>query len=211
MGKKLKYKFFYRKSSFKKDSKNAQKLLDLISFYKPKKFLEIGVLEGVTSKNVCQLLCNIHLNNFSYLGIDLFGIDKEENNKKQFTPISNKYSNPFKHIYFNYILKDKPNSIDGVRVFLKKFSNSVSLHQGYSQDILEKIDISDVDFTFLDGGHAYETVKTDLNLLLNKIKKNSVILCDDYNLAHYGVKKAVDELKNRYYFENIGRFALLKK
>ena len=134
-----------------------------------------------------------------------------ENNKKQFTPISNKYSNPFKHIYFNYILKDKPNTINGVRVFLKKFSNSVSLHQGYSQDILEKIDISDVDFTFLDGGHAYETVKTDLNLLLNKIKKNSIILCDDYNLTHYGVKKAVDELKNRYYFENIGRFALLKK
>ena len=60
----MKYKFFFRKSSFKKDIKSAEKLLELISIHKPKFFLEIGVLEGVTSKNVCPLLNNIHLGDF---------------------------------------------------------------------------------------------------------------------------------------------------
>jgi hypothetical protein len=211
LGKELKYNFFYRKSSFKNDKENAQKLLDLIFFYKPRKFLEIGVLEGVTSKNICRLLDSIYLNNFNYLGIDLFGTDKETNNISQFTPISNRYSNPFKYIYFNFLLRENPNTIESVRNFLKKYSASVKLYKGYSHDILSKIDIYDVDFTFLDGGHAYETVKIDLNLLLNKVKKGSIVLCDDYNISHYGVKDAVDELKHKYYFENLGRFALLRK
>ena len=207
----MKYNFFYRKSSFKKDKKNAKKLLDLIFFYKPRNFLEIGVLEGVSSKNICRLLNSIHSDNFIFLGIDLFGTHKEINNISQFTPISNKYSNPFKYIYFNYILRENPNTIDAVRNFLKKYSNSVTLYKGYSHDILPKIDLTEVDFTFLDGGHAYETVKIDLNLLLNKVKKGSIVLCDDYNILHYGVKDAVDEVKHKYYFEDLGRFALLRK
>ena len=42
------------------------------------------------------------------------------------------------------------------------------------------------------------------------MKKNSIILCDDYNISHYGVKKAVDELKDKYHFEDMGRFAFIK-
>jgi hypothetical protein len=206
----MKYKFFYRKSSFKKDIKNAEKLLELIFLHKPKKFLEVGVLEGVTSRNVCTLLNKIHLGDFKYLGIDLFGTDIEKNNKKEFTPLSKSYSNPFKHIYFNYILRENPNTIESVKNLLKKFQKSVFLYKGYSQSILKKLDISEIDFVFLDGGHAYETVKSDLTILLNNMKKKSIILCDDYNIAHYGVKKAVDELKNKYHFEDMGRFAFIK-
>ena len=42
------------------------------------------------------------------------------------------------------------------------------------------------------------------------MKKNSIILCDDYNISHYGVKRAVDELKKELYFEDMGRFAFIK-
>ena len=210
MGKKLKYKFFYRKSSFKNDINNAEKLLELISIHKPKKILEIGVLEGVTSRNICELLRNIHTDKFTYSGIDLFGTDKEQNNKKEFTPLSNKYSNPLKYIYFNYILRENPNSIESVKNFLKKFGKLIFLYKGYSHNVLKKIDLSDLDFVFLDGGHTYETVKSDLMILLNKMKKNSIILCDDYNISHYGVKRAVDELKKELYFEDMGRFAFIK-
>ena len=96
----MKYKLHFRKSSFKKDRDNAEILLNLVNINKPKVFLEVGVLEGVTSRNVCDLLYKIHGTKFRYVGIDLFGLDIEENNKKEFTPISNKYSNPFKKIYF---------------------------------------------------------------------------------------------------------------
>ena len=62
--------------------------------------------------------------------------------------------------------------------------------------MLPKIDMSEIDFVFLDGGHSYETVKNDLSLILKNIKKNKIIICDDYDQKDYGVKKAVDELIN---------------
>ena len=78
------FKFYYRKSSFKKDIKNGIYLLDLVSKFKPKNFLEIGVLEGVTSRNVCELLNKINNGNFNFVGIDLFGDGINENNMKEF-------------------------------------------------------------------------------------------------------------------------------
>ena len=135
-----------------------------VLFKEGQKILEIGVLEGVTSRNICELLRNIHTDKFTYSGIDLFGTDKEQNNKKEFTPLSNKYSNPLKYIYFNYILRENPNSIETVKNFLKKFGKLIFLYKGYSHNVLKKIDLSDLDFVFLDGGHTYETVKSDLTM-----------------------------------------------
>ena len=65
----MKYKIYFRKSSFKKDKKNGNFLLKLVSKYKPQNFLEIGVLEGVTSRNICEILDKIHNGNFSFTGI----------------------------------------------------------------------------------------------------------------------------------------------
>ena len=93
---------------------------------------------------------------------------------------------------------------------LKKFKNSVSIYKGYSHNILEDINLESVDFVFLDGGHSYETVKQDLNILIRKLKNNSIIVCDDYNILHYGVKKAVDEIKDKLIFKDLKRFAFLK-
>ena len=76
-----KFKFYFRKSSFKKDIKNGLYLLKLINEFKPKNFLEIGVLEGVTSRNVCEQLHKINSGDFHFVGIDLFGDDLIENNK----------------------------------------------------------------------------------------------------------------------------------
>ena len=207
----MKYKTYFRKSSFKKDTYNAKILIDLIIKYKPVNFLEVGVLEGVTARNVCELLYKFYQFNFKYIGVDLFGLDKEENNLKEFTPISNKYSNPLKYIYFKLLLKCQPNDIKGVNFLLRKFENSIELHRGYSKKILEKINLSDVDFCFLDGGHAYDTVKNDLDILFKKLKDGSIILVDDYNQKNYGVKKAVDEIKSKFDYQELGRFMLLKK
>ncbi len=205
-----KYKFYFRKSSFKKDLKNGQYLLNLISELRPKKFLEIGVLEGVTSRNVCEQLNKINKGNFNFIGIDLFGGDILENNSKEFTPISYRIKNPLKWVYFKLILRMDPNSKECVEYLLRKFKNSVKILKGYSKDILKQIDLKEIDLVFLDGGHSYETVKEDLNLLISNLKGNSVILCDDYNVKHYGVKKAVDEIKDSHEFSDHKRFALLR-
>ena len=204
------FKFYFRKSSFKKDIKSGIYLLNLISEIKPKNFLEIGVLEGVTSRNVCELLNKINRGNFSYTGIDLFGDDIIENNSKEFTPISYKINNPFKWLYFKIILKMRPNSKNCVEYLLKKFKNSINILKGYSKDLLKEIDLKDIDFVFLDGGHSFETVKEDLRLLILNLKKDSIILCDDYNIHHYGVKKAIDEIKNKHKFKDLGRLTFLQ-
>lgn len=79
---------------------------------------------------------------------------------------------------------------------MSKFEENVELHRGFSENTLPILDLSKVDFCFLDGGHSYETVKNDLTILTNKMKKNSIIICDDYDQVSYGVKRAVDELLN---------------
>ena len=73
----------------------------------------------------------------------------------------------------------------------------MNLYKGFSDTELPKIDMSKIDMVFLDGGHSYETVKNDLILIIKGIKKGKIIICDDYDQVHYGVKKAVDELLNQ--------------
>jgi predicted O-methyltransferase YrrM len=193
----MRFKYYLRKSSFKKDKNSAQLLLKEIENHKPKNFLEVGVFQGVTSRNVCEILNKLHDNNFNYYGVDLFEDTDEETDLKESTSKHNKISNPFKHFLFNIILKQNLNSMESVNKLLKKFKNNIYLIKGFSRDALKKIDFSKIDFIFLDGGHAYETVREDLEIILKDIKKNMVIICDDYNQEGYGVKKAVDELKDR--------------
>ena len=96
--------------------------------------------------------------------------------------------------YFNYIKRQNPYSLEAVKDLLKKFKDNASLIKGNSNIILKKIDMSKIDYVFLDGGHDYQTVKNDLNLCKKIVSQNGTILCDDYNLTYAdGVKKAIDE------------------
>ena len=193
----MKFNYYFRKSSFKKDKSSALLLLKEIEINKPKFFLEIGVFQGVTSRNVCEKLSELHNNNFKFYGVDIFEDTNEKIDSKESTSKHNRISNPFKHLLFNVILKQNLNSLKSVKNLLKKFEPNVELIKGFSHEALKKIDLSKIDFIFLDGGHAYETVKEDLRIILKGIKKNTVVICDDYDQERYGVKKAVDEIKSQ--------------
>ena len=208
----MKYKKYFRKTSLKQKKHNSF-FLNEISFSKPKFFLEIGVFHGVTARNVCELLYQIHNNDFKYIGLDLFG----ENDENSFEIIPNtQFNNPLKKIYFKYIKKQGPYSLESVRDLLKKFKDNVHLIKGNSNIVLKKIDMSKIDYVFLDGGHDYETVKNDLNNCAEVINNNGTILCDDYDLSYApGVKKAIDEFvaSNSYNCEIVCdyRFAKIQK
>ncbi len=189
------YKTYWRKTGLKK---NWGKLfLNIVNEHKPKVFLEVGVFCGVTARNVCELLKKIHKNEFRYVGIDLFG---EKVLQDEITPNylnKQKFSNPLKNLFYNFLLRKNLNSYESVQNFLKNFSKNVTLIKGNSNIILRNLDLKDIDFVFLDGGHSFETVFDDLNSIYKKISSNkgAVILCDDYEDATYitGVKKAVDK------------------
>ena len=193
----MKYKRYFRKTSLKQKGVGDFFLNEILA-KKPKFFLEVGVYHGVTARNVCELLYQIHGSSFQYIGLDLFEVNNE--NKSEIIP-NTEFSNPLKKIYFKYIKKQDPYSISAVRDLLKKFKNNVNLIKGNSNIILKKIDMSKIDFVFLDGGHNYKTVLNDLKCCNEVVKNNGIILCDDYDLSFApGVKKAVDEfvLENNF-------------
>ena len=102
-----KFKKFWRKTGLNEYWGNV--LLDLIKEKKPKHFLEIGVFCGVTSRNVCELLNIINKGNFSYIGFDLFGekVNESLNEAEPEYIKSQKFSNPLKGFYYNYLKKEK--------------------------------------------------------------------------------------------------------
>ena len=208
----MKYKKYFRKTSLKQKG-DGDFFLNEIKRKKPKSFLEVGVFHGVTARNVCELLFEIHNHDFKYIGLDLF--KKNQENESEIIPNTN-FSNPFKQIYFKYIKRQDPYTIEAVKDLLKKFKKNVHLIKGNSNTVLKNIDMSKIDYVFLDGGHDYETVKNDLNCCSGVIDNNGTILCDDYNLTYApGVKKAIDEfveVKN-YNFEILhnSRFVRIEK
>ena len=192
----LNYKTYWRKTGLK--GKWGNIFLQRLSTYNPKNVLEIGVFCGVTAKNTCDFLKKINGNNFNYIGVDLFGGDQSEK-KNEIEPTflkDQKFSNPLKNIYYNYILKENLNSIKSVSKLLKKYSNNIKLIAGDTNKVLKELDLQNIDFTFLDGGHSYQTVINDLTTLYGSMKdKKKVILCDDYGKESYipEVEKAIND------------------
>ena len=194
----MKYKKYFRKTSLKQEG-IGEHFLDEIALKKPKNFLEIGVFHGVTARNVCELLHSIHGNDFKYVGLDLFGESAE--NANEVIP-NTKFNNPLKKIYFEYILRQDPYSLEAVTYLLKKFKENVHLIKGNSNNLLKKIEMSKIDYVFLDGGHVYETVKSDLENCIPVIENHGTVLCDDYDLSYApGVKKAIDEFIEIYKYK----------
>ena len=186
----MKYKKYFRKTSLKQKGV-GEFFLKEVAEKNPKVFLEVGVFHGVTARNVCELLYKMHGQDFKYVGLDLFAETLE--NQNEIIP-NTKFSNPLKNLYFNYIKRQNPYSLEAVQNLLKKFKNNISLIKGNSNFILKKIDMSKIDYVFLDGGHDYQTVKNDLDFCKEVIINGGTVLCDDYNLTYApGVKKAIDE------------------
>ena len=186
----IKYKKYWRKTSLKQKGV-GDFLLNHIKQNKSKNFLEIGVFHGVTSRNVCELLYSIHGNDFKFTGIDLFS-DYTQLRKNEYIP-NTKFSNPLKTIYYKYIARLDPYSLESVLKLLKKFQKNINIIKGNSNKVLKEINLEEFNYFFLDGGHSYETVKNDLDNLTSVITNNGIILCDDYNLSYApGIKNAID-------------------
>ena len=146
----------------------------------------------MTARNVCELLFKIHQNNFKYIGLDLF--EESDENKNEVIPNTTFSSNPIKQFYYKYIKRQNTYSLEAVEELLDKFKKNVHLIKGNSNKVLKKIDMSKIDYVFLDGGHEYDTVFGDLTCCYEVINNNGVVLCDDYNLSQApGVKKAIDD------------------
>ena len=210
----MKYNYYWRKSGLKKPY--GDNFLSLVEEYKPKNVLEIGVFCGVTSRNICELLKTNFGSDFRYYGLDLFGSTKTssvDEIEPKFLE-NQKFSNPLKTIYYNFIKKENLNSKISVQNFLKKFSQNIELIEGDTRVTLEKVPLSEIDFVFLDGGHSYDTVLSDLQKLYDNMKNSSKIVCDDFAgiTKIESVEKAIKDFANNNKIkleEKFKRFSLL--
>jgi hypothetical protein len=136
---------------------------------------EVGVYQGYYSEK----LVNIFNPSKFYL-IDTFNVDDSWTNK--FT---------------------KDNHLDYVQQKFKSYNN-IEIIQALSWDGLSKLENNYLDFIYIDAGHAYEHVKSDINICINKIKSGGIIQFNDYTNYSicekftYGVFDAVNEFIINY-------------
>ena len=137
----MKYKKYFRKSSIKNITE-GNLFLKEINKINPKTFFEIGIFQGVLAKNVCDLMFNNHGLNFKYYGVDIFETDEIYKNE---IPPSLKINNPLKRLYFKYIKKYNPYSIEAVEDLLKDYKNNIKLIKGNSNTALKDTNIKNID------------------------------------------------------------------
>lgn len=80
----------------------------------------------------------------------------------------------------------------------KDYAN-VTLMRETSQEACEKFEDNSIDFIHIDGDHSYESVRNDINIWWQKVKKGGIMSGHDYCWGNarlkekYGVIEAVNE------------------
>jgi hypothetical protein len=158
-------------------------MLDYLSSNHCENILEIGTHQADTAAELINHSMN---RNVHYYGVDIFLEGWSEEIEKNEQSI-------------------KPNSLQNINNKLRQITNNISLFQGLSSDTLPKIKETGVkfDLIWIDGGHAYETVKNDFIHSIDMLSDGGVIYFDDYttepsyppgNPIPLGVKPFIDDL-----------------
>ena len=132
--------------------------------------LEIGTYDGNTALN-----CAINLNEHS----KVITVDLPEHSDKE-----------GQLAYDTYLIKN-PNRM------VKRCAHLPNVQQIYEDST--KLNFSDLDFNmaFIDGGHDYDTVKSDSINVLRYIKSPAVVLWHDYDVEN-PVGEVLHELADQY-------------
>lgn len=84
------------------------------------------------------------------------------------------------------------NVYESTKKRLEKYGDRVILLRGFSHEIMPTLKPNFYDIIYIDGNHATEYVKKDLELSLPLLKESGAILLDDYNL-YRSVSSAVEQ------------------
>lgn len=97
---------------------------------------------------------------------------------------------------------------DGFKKNIKKafLENTVTLINQPNNKAVQYIKDNTIRFLFIDGDHTAEGIATDLDLFINKLKKNAIIAFDDYANTFPGVIEVTNKFIKSH---NINRKYLL--
>ena len=188
-------------------------LLINILIERPKSILEVGVYNGNRALEMIQA-ARVFYNEINYYGFDLFEDFQKNILEKEYSkiPISRKkITNKLSHY------------------------GTIKLYKGFTEKTLLKFLKKKilVDFIFIDGGHAIKTIENDWKYCSKLMRKNSLVIFDDYYLGNknllskFGSNKTykkisinkyhkallpfVDEFDKKYYLQRIKMFKVKLK
>lgn len=143
-----------------------------INICKPQIIMEIGTFMGHRAESMISTAMK-HKKDVAYYGFDLFDDFKEFEKEFCYKGVAN---------------------VEKVKRKLSKFKN-INLIKGNTKETLKNFNINP-DFVFLDGGHSLETIENDWNNVYRLMKKNTVVIFDDYyyNRDDVGAKKIISEI-----------------
>lgn len=142
-------------------------LLKIIYQRRCRNIMEIGVYNGKHAKQMIEIAKIFYpAREIHYYGFDLFEKLTEEDFVKE--------------------QAKQPPICAYVRQQLEKTGANIHLYTGYTRDTLPSFVAefqatgTTLDFTFVDGGHSFETVASDWNFVKKLMSNKTVVLFDDY-------------------------------
>lgn len=72
------------------------------------------------------------------------------------------------------------------------YKDRIIIKQGFSYNVVKDFPATQIEVLWIDGDHAYESVKKDIDDWLPLVKKKGKIIFHDYDVLHIGVVKAVN-------------------
>lgn len=74
--------------------------------------------------------------------------------------------------------------------------------EGKSEEVLPKLGLPRIHFSFLDGAHDYQSVKFEISYVVPRQKKGDIIFFDDFQESYFpGIVKAVRELESKGHYK----------
>jgi len=158
--------------SKQKNPKRFWWLIDQIQLHNYQIGVEVGSMEGATAHKLLKYCPKLKL-----ICVDLW--------KHDYAILSD-YC---KEIYVDWDFDEIKKKFDDN---IKPFKRRVTILQGLSWEMADKVQDGSLDFVFIDADHSYESVKKDIIAWVPKLKPGGLLSGHDIHLE--GVLKAVKEL-----------------
>lgn len=174
---------YYKLFPYKRPAQRYGYLFDSIRRIKPKNILEIGVWNGRRGVKMIKLAQELSSGEISYFGTDLFMAMNNE--------------------IMDAELSKFPPTKKEVQERLEQTRAKIHLIEGdTTKSLPAKLDsLPMMDFVFIDGGHAVDTIASDWACVERLMHKDTVVIFDDYyeDREHVGAKPVIDAIDQTQY------------
>lgn len=181
--KKIVRPFYYWVFPDRRPPQRYARLFEIIREIHPKKIMEIGVWNGDRGVQMINYAQKYSQEKIQYYGSDLF----EEMNEGMMETELSKF----------------PPTREQVEIRLQKTGADIELIAGNTLISLPKLveKLSIMDFVFIDGGHAVETIANDWKYVSLLMDEGSVVIFDDYypDRDDVGAKAVVEKIDKDIY------------